>query len=64
MADEKIVEVHDGGGGAAMAVAVILLVVALIAILYFTGAFGNLFGSKKAEIDINVQKPSAVLFVR
>lgn len=64
MAD-KIVEVHDGGGsGATAAVAVVLLVVVLLAVLYFAGAFNRLFGPRETKIDVNIQKPSAVLFVR
>ena len=65
MAD-RIIEEHihtsDGGGsGAFGALAVLLVVLALIVILYFTGAFGRMFGTRKTEIDINVKKPEVVL---
>ena len=65
MAD-KIVEVHDGGGGsgAVTAVAVVLMVVVLLAVLYFSGAFNRLFGPRNTKIDVNINKPSAVLFVK
>jgi len=66
MAD-KIVEVHDGGGGsggALTAIAVMVMVVALLAVLYFSGAFHRMFGPRDTHIDVNIQKPSAVLFVR
>lgn len=68
MAD-RIVEEHihtsDGGSsGAFGALAVLIVVLALLAILYFTGAFGRMFGTKKTEIDINVKKPQIVLPVQ
>ena len=65
MAD-RIIEEHihttDGGsGGAFGALAVILVVLALLVILYFTGTFGRMFGTRKTEIDINVKKPEIIL---
>lgn len=64
MAD-KIVEVHDGGGGGALTVvAVMLMFIVLVAVLYFAGAFNRMFGPRDTKIDVNISKPSAVLFVR
>ena len=65
MAD-RIIEEHihtsdSGSGGAFGALAVILVVLALLIILYFTGMFGKMFGTRKTEIDINVKKPEIVL---
>ena len=70
MAD-RIIEEHihthsdgDSSGGAFGALAVVLVVLALLVILYFTGAFGRMFGSRKTEIDINVKKPEIILPVQ
>jgi len=64
MAD-KIVEVHDGGGSSGItAVAVLLMVVVLLAVLYFSGAFNRMFGSRDTKIDVNINKPSTVLLVK
>jgi hypothetical protein len=69
MAD-RIIEEHihtsDGGSsGAFGALAVLLVVLALVVILYFTGAFGRMFGgTKKTDININVKKPEIVLPVQ
>jgi hypothetical protein len=65
MAD-RIIEEHihtsdSGSGGAFGALAVLLVVLALIMILYFTGAFGRMFGTRKTDIDINIKKPEVVL---
>jgi len=65
---ERIIEehvVHDGGGGGALtALAVILFLVVLMLVLYFSGAFGRMFGNQKKEIDININKPGVVLQLR
>ena len=65
MAD-KIVEVHDGGSGSGgiTAVAVALMIIVLLAVLYFAGVFNRMFGARDTHIDVNIKKPSAVLFVR
>lgn len=65
MAD-RIIEEHihtsdSGSGGAFGALAVILVVLALLFVLYFTGAFGRMFGTRKTQVDINVQKPEIIL---
>ncbi|MFP5263456.1 MAG: hypothetical protein ACLGJB_16255 [Blastocatellia bacterium] len=64
MAD-RIIEEHvvhtDGGGGAMSMLAVVLFLLVLLAVLYFTGAFGKMFGSSKHEVDININKPGVVL---
>jgi hypothetical protein len=64
MAD--IVEEHvhtDGGGGGAMGVlAVVLILIVLLLVLYFTGVFGRMFGSK--QIDVNIKEnPGIVLLL-
>jgi hypothetical protein len=51
----------DGGSGAMTALAVMLMVLVLLAVLYFTGTFGRLFGSRQTTIDINVKKPNIIL---
>jgi hypothetical protein len=66
MMADRIIEEHihttdSGSGGAFGALAVILVVLALLFILYFTGTFGRMFGTRKTEVDINVQKPNIVL---
>jgi len=62
---DRIVEVHHGDGGGSMtALAVVLLIIVLLAVLYFTGVFGRMFGTKKTEVDINVSKPNVVLQLR
>lgn len=72
MAD-RIIEEHiyhtsdsgsSGSSGAFGALAVVLIVLALLVILYFTGAFGRIFGLKKTQIDINVKTPGVVLPVQ
>jgi hypothetical protein len=64
MADRVIEEhVHtDGGGGGALtAVAIFMMLLVLLAVLYFTGVFGRMFGNTKHEVDININKPGVVL---
>jgi hypothetical protein len=68
MAD-RIVEEHihsDGGGSGAMtALAIMLFMIVLLAVLYFTGVFGRMFGrDSKHEIDVNINKPGVVLTIR
>jgi hypothetical protein len=61
MAD-RIIEVNrDGGGSGLTAIAIVLMVLVLIAVLYFTGVFGRMFGGSKHEIDVNINKPGVVL---
>jgi hypothetical protein len=64
MADRIIEElVHTDGGGGITAIAIVLLVIALLALLYFTKGFG-MFGNKKTEVDVNINKPGIVLQLR
>jgi hypothetical protein len=67
MAD-RIIEEHvhtDGGGNSAMtALVVVMFLVVLLVVLYFTGTLGRMFGTKKHEIDININKPGIVLQLR
>jgi hypothetical protein len=67
MAD-RIIEEHvvtsDGGGGAMTMLAVVLFLLVLLAVLYFTGVFGRMFGNSKHEVDININKPGVVLQLR
>jgi hypothetical protein len=66
MAD-RIIEEHvhtDGGGSGMTALAIVLFLIVLLAVLYFTGAFGKMFGTKKTEVDININKPGIVLQLR
>ena len=46
------------------ALAIVLFLIVLLAVLYFTGAFGKMFGTKKTEVDININKPGIVLQLR
>jgi hypothetical protein len=59
---ERVVEepVH-GGGGSMGVLAVVLILIALLAVLYFTGVFGSIFGKKDTNINIDVNKPSVIL---
>lgn len=62
---ERIVEVHHGDGGGSMtALAIVLLLIVLLAVLYFTGAFGKMFGSKDTKINVDINKPGVVLQLR
>jgi hypothetical protein len=63
--EEHVVHHGDGSGGGAMSMlAVVLFVLVLLAVLYFTGVFGRLFGSKDTNIDVNINKPGVVLQLR
>jgi hypothetical protein len=65
MADRIIEEhVHSDGGGGMTALAIVLFMLVLLAVLYFTGVFGKMFGTRKTEIDVNVNKPGIVLQMR
>jgi len=66
MADRIVEEhVHTDGGGAAMGVlAVALILIVFLVVLYFTGAFGRMFGSKENRVEINVNDPSVVLTLK
>jgi hypothetical protein len=65
MAD-RIIEEHvhtdGGGGGAMMVLAIVLFMLLLAAVLYFTGVFRP--GTTRHEIDVDINKPGVVLFVR
>ena len=59
-----VVDAGGSGNGLSSALIVIVLIVALFiggVLLYRAGVFG---GTKKHEIDININKPGAVLFLR
>jgi hypothetical protein len=60
MADREVI-VTDGGGGSSAGVllGVALGVIILLAVLFFTGTLGRMFGSKHTTIDVNVEQPSA-----
>jgi hypothetical protein len=62
---DRIIEEHihtDGGGGSALTalVVVLILIIAILAALYFT----RVFGRHETKIDVNINKPGAVLLVR
>jgi hypothetical protein len=64
---DRLVEVHhgDSGGGAMTALAIVLLVIVLLAVLYFTGTFGRMFGGEKdTKIEVDINKPGVVLQLR
>jgi hypothetical protein len=63
---DRLVEVHhgDGGGSSMTLLAVVLLLIVLLAVLYFTGVFGRMFGSKDTKIDVDINKPGVVLQLR
>jgi hypothetical protein len=62
--EEHIVHSDGGGSGALTALAVVLFMLVLLAVLYFTGVFGRMFGGSKHEVDININKPSIVMQLR
>jgi len=62
--EEHVVHTDGGGGGALSVLAVVLFLLVLLAVLYFTGVFGRMFGNSKHEVDININKPSVVLQLR
>ena len=61
---DRIIEKHyvgdgaGGGSGAISAVAVAVMIIVLLAVLYFTGAFGYMFGRHDTKIDVNISKPN------
>jgi len=62
--DKTVVVDAGGGNGLGTALVVIVLIAALFiggVLLYRAGVFG---GTKKHEIDININKPGSVLFLR
>jgi ABC-type transporter Mla subunit MlaD len=61
MAEPDIVNEGGGGSGALTALAVILFIIVLLAVLYFTGVFGRMFGTHKTQVDVNINKPGVVL---
>ena len=64
MADRIIEEhVHTDGGSGITVLAIVVLILALLAVAYFTRGFG-MFGNKKTEVDVNINKPGVVLQLR
>ncbi|HSE98889.1 MAG TPA: hypothetical protein VLD57_11545 [Blastocatellia bacterium] len=69
MAD-RVIEKHvvhedaGGGGGALTALAVLLFTLVLLAVLYFTGVFGRIFGPRETKIDVDINRPGIVLPIR
>ncbi len=62
---DRIVEVHSDGGGGSGAwtvLAVVLSLCVVLAVLYFAGVFRR--GPAKHEMDININKPGVVLYLR
>ena len=62
---DRIIEEHvhsDGGSGGALTALVVLviLIIAILAALYFARAIGR----HETKIDVNINKPSAVLLLR
>ena len=62
--EEHVVHTDGGGSGALTALAVMLFLIVLLAVLYFSGTFGRMFGGSKHEVDININKPGVVLQLR
>ena len=62
--EEHVVHTDGGGSGAISTIAVVLFLLVLLAVLYFTGVFGRMFGNSKHEVDININKPGVVLQLR
>jgi hypothetical protein len=62
--EEHVVHTDGGGGGALSTLAIVLFLLVLVAVLYFTGVFGRMFGGSKHEVDININKPGVVLQIR
>ena len=62
--EEHVVHTDGGGNGALTALALVLFLLVLLAVLYFTGAFGRMFGGSKHEVDININKPGIVMQLR
>jgi hypothetical protein len=59
MADRDVIVTDGGGGsGAGVILGVVLGVIILLAVLFFTGTLGRMFGSKHTTIDVNVSQPS------
>lgn len=62
--EEHVVHTDGGSGGAFSALAAVLFILVLLAVLYFTGVFGRMFGPKDTNIDVNINKPGIVLQLR
>ena len=58
MADREVIVTDGGGSGMGLIVGIILGALVLLAVLYFTGAFGKMLGGKDTNIDVNIQQPS------
>ena len=57
MADREVIVADGGGSGVGVFVGIILGALVLLAVLYFTGAFGKL-GGRDTKIDVDVNTPS------
>jgi hypothetical protein len=59
MADRDVIVTDSGSGsGLGMIVGIILGAIILLAVLYFSGAFGSVFGTRDTKIDVNIEQPS------
>lgn len=58
MADREVIVTDGGGSGVGVMAGIVLGALILLAILYFTGAFGKMFGGRDTKIDVNIQQPS------
>jgi hypothetical protein len=60
MADRDVIVTDSGSGsGLGMMLGIILGAILLLAVLYFTGAFGKILGTNDTKIDVNIEQPSA-----
>jgi hypothetical protein len=62
--EEHVVHTDGGSGGAFSALAAVLFILVLLAVLYFTGVFGRMFGPRHTDVDVNINKPGIVLQLR
>jgi hypothetical protein len=58
MADREVIVTDGGGTGSGLVIGLILGALVILALLYFTGTFGKMFGGRDTNIDVNIQQPS------